>query len=283
MKTDIEKIHAQAIIVRLSVSQYNPVRTDKGATIKAALLHNADSRSLNLQKRMLPKVATEPINKLVRELRSDHYKNTLPWGDDGLRLLPTKNWDTYLDMVLGYKSRFDSLVRDFVKGYVGFRQHAMTSLGALFDPDEYPDVDAITRKFAITTNWMPLPKSDDLRIQLGKEDMEEISSSIDNQVAEMCAEATRDLHSRLAERLQRVSERLSDPDNVFRDSMIEGIKELCDMIPRLDVAGDPELEKIRLEVQQNISKCDPQQLRDDDEMRKATKQRADDILRRMGL
>jgi hypothetical protein len=283
MNTELENIYAQALIVRLSVSQYNPVRTDKGATLKAAILHNADSRSLNLQKRMLPKIATEPINKLVRELRSDHYKNTLPWGDDGLRLLPTKNWDTYLDMMLGYRSRFDSLVRDFIKGYAGFRQHAMSSLGALFDPDEYPDTDAIARRFAINTNWMPLPKSDDLRIQLGRDDMDEVSRSIDDQVATMCAEATRDLHTRLADKLQRVSERLSDPENVFRDSMIEGLKELCDMIPRLDVAGDAELEKLRVEVQQNIAKCDPQTLRDDDELRAQTKKRADDILRRMGL
>ena len=282
MKNDIA-IHGQALIVRLSISQFNPVRTDKGATIKAALFHNADKSAVNLQKRMLPKIATEPINKAARELRADHYKNTLPWGDGGMRLLPTKNWDNYIDMMLGHKSRFENRVSSFVRDYASFRQQAMKSLGALFNPDEYPDASAIASKFSISTDWLPLPKSDDLRIQLGRDDMEEVGRSIDAQVSELAAEATRDLHTRLADKLQRVSERLSDPENVFRDSMIEGLKELCDLIPRLDVTQDPELDKIRVEVQKNISQCDPQQLRDDEELRNETKKRADDILRRMGL
>ena len=57
-----------------------------------------------------------------------------------------------------------------------------------------------------------------------------------------------DLYRRMAEAVERVSERLQEDDNgkplVFRDSMISNIRDLVDVVPRLNIFGDDELARL---------------------------------------
>lgn len=276
-------IIGKALLCQLSISLFNPSRRDKTASAEVILSKNAKTGAAEVRKLLLPKEATDPLAALAREIRKDYYKMTLPWDADGVRLLPTAMWLEFSELMSTHRHRFDTLVAEFVREYQTYRQRAMVQLGLLFDSKDYPDVADVHEKFGLRVHWNPLPQSDDFRLTLGAEDLDELQRDLDDRVTSAVQLANQDLYDRLGERLRNVSERLSDPDNVFRDSMIEGLRELCKLIPGLNVTDDPRLGELCSAARETIARHDPQDLRDNDELRDLTKKSADAILAQMGI
>lgn len=280
MKQDII---GKALLVRLTISQFNPSKTDRSATTEVLVNKHAAKGSAEVRKLLLPKEATEPIAKLGREIRQDFYRMTLPWDEDGVRLLPTDNWLDFTEMMATHRNRWDNLVREFLNEYQNHRSTAMTRLGLLFDEKDYPNIHDVQDKFGLVTRWNPLPKSDDFRLTLNSEDMEELEADLEDRVQTAVLEANRDLYNRLAEKLGRISKQLGNPDALLRDSLISNVKDLCKLIPNLNVTGDQDLEAIRQQVLNDIASVDMDDIRGDDDIRDRTRSAADDILRKMGI
>ncbi len=68
-----------------------------------------------------------------------------------------------------------------------------------------------------------------------------------------------------ANAVERVSERLREDGDgkplVFRDSMIGNIRELVDVVPRLNIFGDDELARLCGQVKEKIASVEPDALR----------------------
>jgi hypothetical protein len=86
----------------------------------------------------------------------------------------------------------------------------------------------------------------------------------------------------LSKAVGNVVDRLSDPDNIFRDSLITNLRDLCVQLPKLNVAGDEELERMIFETEK-IACLSPDDLRSDDKLRKEAHSTAEDILSAMGI
>jgi hypothetical protein len=75
----------------------------------------------------------------------------------------------------------------------------------------------------------------------------------------------RDPWDRLHTMLNRMAERLTDNEDgdrkIFRDSIIDNAVELCDLLTRLNVTKDPELEKARRMLEQAVTSTDIKDLR----------------------
>ena len=65
--------------------------------------------------------------------------------------------------------------------------------------------------------------------------------------------------------MERVSERLQEDDEgkplVFRDSMIGNIRDLVDVVPRLNIFGDDGLAQLCEQVKEKIAAVEPDALR----------------------
>ena len=88
--------------------------------------------------------------------------------------------------------------------------------------------------------------------------------------------------------MERVGERLREDENgkplTFRDSMIENVRDLVDVVPRLNVFEDAELAGLCREVEDRIARVDPDVLRPsrryDPRAREQVKQDADELAAR---
>lgn len=281
MKTDI---HGKALLVQLNISSYNPTVVDKRATRQSAELNNASASELRLVKNLVPKEAIDKIAKHIRASREDHYKLTLPWSDGGMRLLPTAAWMDYTDVMTANRDIFERQVNEFCNNFSGYRDQARARLGLLFSEADFPGGSDLRSRFAFRMQWLPIPCSGDFRIALGSdEDMRDISTSVDCMVAEAAKAAGDDLAKRLTDRLLAVVDRLSDPDNIFRDSLIDGLRDLVKLVPKLNVLDDTALMEAATAVEASITVFEPQTLRDDDEARASAADAASEILRKMGI
>jgi hypothetical protein len=81
----------------LAVDQHVVARKhDKDASEEIATRHGAQSDAGRYHKILLPKAALAEIQKIVSEARQEHYFMTLPWDDNGYRVLPAA---VYMDHV----------------------------------------------------------------------------------------------------------------------------------------------------------------------------------------
>src|ERR1700758_1805880 len=81
-------LSTRAMLCSLSISMWSARKHDPEASEEIAFRHGARPDAGRYHKVLLPKEALAEIQKIVSEARQKHYFVTLPWGDDGYRVLP---------------------------------------------------------------------------------------------------------------------------------------------------------------------------------------------------
>ena len=79
-----------------------------------------------------------------------------------------------------------------------------------------------------------------------------------------------------------MAEKLDDPKAVFRDTLVENTREICSVLTRLNFTDDPNLEAMRQEVEQSLTKHHPDALRNDPDLRRDKAAEAKAIMAKMG-
>ena len=108
----------------------------------------------------------------------------------------------------------------------------------LFRIEDYPSKEAPQGRFGIRHRIVPVPDADHFMAKLASDDTERVKRDIEHQIEERLHDAVGDLYRRLGEAVERVSDRLQEDGEakplVFRDSMISNIRDLVDVVPRLN-------------------------------------------------
>ena len=166
--------------------------------------------------------------------------------------------DTLIERVVRERARF-------IEDYDDYVDQARLDLGRLFRLEDYPDTEALQGKFAIRYRIVPVPDARHFMADLAQGETERVRRDIESQVRTRLNDAQRDLYRRLGEAVERVGERLREDENgkplVFRDSLIENIRELVDVVPRLNIFADDDLAMLCREVKDKFAGIEPDALR----------------------
>ena len=280
--TTTPTLETSAMLVQLSISQWTARKRDGAATRRVARDYNASETAGNYNKALLPKdTALAAIHAKTGEIRNWYYENTLPWGLDGSRLLPANNFMAFSQQMSKYRSEWDGLVADFLAAYDQAKRNAVALLGNLYDPHDYPSADEVERKFAIDLAVFPVPTTD-FRVQVGQEALAALSADVERRVSDAQAAAMADLWQRLYDVVEKLADKLADPKGIFRDTLVQNARDLCALLPRLNMTGDAKLEGMRQSVENMLAGVSPETLRRDETVRADTADAAADIMRQMG-
>jgi hypothetical protein len=280
----------RAMLVSLSVSIWSARKHDVRISDKVAAEHGADRSMGRYAKHLIPREPLAAVNAANTALREHHNLNTLAWGDDGTRILPAANYLEYQAQQQTLDDGFGRAVRDFVASYPAYVETARSALNGLFDPQDYPAPDRINSKFAVRRHFLPVAQPDDFRVRLGDAEVARIRAEIEGHTADLVANANRDLWQRVQAVTSRLVERLSvfevDPANgsrvhPFRDSLIENVRALLEIMPRLNITGDARIEQVRQDLAERVACHEPEVLREDSALRAEVVDAASGILARM--
>lgn len=155
-------------------------------------------------------------------------------------------------------------------------------LGSMYEPGDYPEPGQIRHRFDMRTVFTPVPDAADFRVDVGDAAVEQIRKSITEAVEQRLKGATRNCWERLAEVTKAMAMALDDPQRVFRDSLVENIRELVVLLPKLNVAGDKNLD-IELDKARTFLLIEPDALRKDKKLRRVTADKAAEIYRDIEL
>jgi len=279
----IQSIHSRAMLVSLQVSTWTARKYDRKVTDEVNRNHGADKNAGRYNKRLLPGDAPSyrELMGAASESRRQHYVQTLPWSDEGWRLLPSANFLEYTEALRKARGRFDSALRAFVLDYPALATQARALLNGMWSADDYPSESSIEGRFSIVTEFSPVPASGDFRLDLPEDQLDQIRATTENRVQAATQDAMRDAWGRLFESVTHIQERLADPKGVFRDSLVENARELVDVLGRLNVSQDPELDRMRSLVRDKLTRYDAVELRENAALRTETAKSADEIIAAM--
>ncbi len=276
-------IHSRAMLVSLRLSTWTARKYDKRVTAEVNASHGASSDAGRFNKMLIPgdALSYKAIMQLAGSIRTQHYANTLAWSDEGWRLLPTANFTEYSSFVRKAQSEFNTLLEDFLTEYPALRESARVRLNGMYREEDYPTTSQIRHKFSVCLDYSPLPAKGDFRVDLPADEVQRIESECQAKVTDATHDAMQDCWRRLYDCVQHIHERMITPDAIFRDSLIHNARELCDMLTRLNVTGDANLEAMRAEIEDSLVSNDPDTLRENDSLRNDTATLAEDIMSRM--
>lgn len=293
-EADDVSIVGAAMLVALNVSSWAARRYDRKVSEEVNEERGASKDAGRYNKHLFADAAPShaAIVKAGKTARDVHYIETLPWTDDGWRILPSANFFQYSAAIRKQQDIFDEKLEEFLAEYPALVEKAKADLNGLWRAEDYPSVDEIRRKFSFEVKYRPVPAENDFRVDLPEEQLAEMKRSVRSGVAEATEAATRDLWKRLFEIVQRIYDRLS-ADKVqvdvlegrargsIRDSLVESARRITDLLTRLNVANDPALEAMRRRIVDELTVFDSSVLRDDREVRDATAAKAAQILEDM--
>jgi hypothetical protein len=95
------------------------------------------------------------------------------------------------------------------------------------------------------------------------------------------AEATQDIWDRITKIVGHMARKLSDPEGIFRNSLVENVKDLIELLPKLNFTGDPAVSDVIDEMRTLV--VDPDTLRTDSQVRSQVAKEAQQILDRLGI
>jgi len=299
MQDNSISIASSAMLVELSISAWTARKLDKKVSTQVDLDKNTKTRVGNYNKNLLAGTGfLDAIQKYASSARNWHLTQTLPWSDNGLRLLPMSNFLAYKENLATLEKNYTALVDKFVVAYPNLVSAAAFQLGDLFDREEYPDVEKVARKFKFGVNYMPVPMAGDFRIDINEEAKSEIVASCEKAYADRLNNAMKDAWDRLHKVLLRMSDRLevdmvdADEDEdrgkvikprVFKDTMLEEATELVDLLSHFNVAKDPMMEEARMDLARAIQHHDSTDLRQNMLAREAVKAKVDAILNKFSF
>jgi hypothetical protein len=271
----------RAVLAQLNISQWTARKYDRKATQDVAVNFNTTTSAGRYNKSLLPmNDYLDRVHKKTTLIRTMFYQNTSPWGIEGTYMLSAKNYLPFTSIFRKEKSEWLHLVNDFKQNYLELKDNAQRFLGGLYNETDYPSLDAIDKKFSIDLAIFPVP-SNDFRVAVGDEELDEIRKDVERRVMDAQAHAMNDLWDRLYKQVGHMVEKLSDPKAIFRDSMVENARELCALLPRLNFTDDPNLETMRQQVEATISGHHPDALRNDPDLRRDTAAEAKAIMEKM--
>lgn len=258
-------LSSRAMLAVLSIKTWSPRKLDKQVTREVAQQKGVTGdpgQAGRYTKNLIPHSdSLEAIQTIVSQARQEFYHRTLPWSQDGSRILSA---DAYLDLqaVLGkLETDFKHAVQKFVQAYPNLQALAQTELAQLYDANDYPDAGRLPEKFRWKFNVLPLPDAQDFRVDLGDDLTAQMRSSIEAEVNATVADAMQDAWKRLFERVGYVVERLDDPTAVFRDSLLTGLRDLTATMRKLNLTNDTNLEHAIRDLEDRVLTHPPDELR----------------------
>jgi hypothetical protein len=185
----------------------------------------------------------------------------------------------------GRQQYFTDKVNQFVRDYPTLQAQAKQALGDLYNPNDYPSPEEVQSKFGFRLVFSPVPESGDFRLDLPKQELDEMRAQYDSAFDTRLAEAMREPWDRLHTTISAMTEKLAkvegDPDAKTRwhDTFIGNAAEMCKMLTHLNLTGDPSLEQARRDLERAIAGIGIDDVKEDADVRSDLKSKLDTILK----
>src|SRR5579864_4460732 len=126
-------ITERAMLAAIHISIWTAVKHDRKIGREVASQHGAHESAGRYNKRLLRGAEKlEALRSLAGQIRPSFYKITLPWSDEGYRLLPAHFYFQLTTQVREFEAAFARSVDEFLEIYPSYIEQVRPELNGLF-------------------------------------------------------------------------------------------------------------------------------------------------------
>ena len=285
MKIEKTTFADEALKVRQSFTGGRKTRKHQQASSKVAADNGADASEARVNVNIIPRIWLRDVEAQVREMRTFFTANSLPWDDNGWRIIPADSYDSVMSTLDSMAIELDRLKENVVKNWDQVKQNAYLKLGDLFDENTFPTQGEFASAFQREVEVEPIPASGHFTANVLTKAQNRIAEKLEQRVALQLAAAHHDLWMRLSKAVSHACERLSaysvDGDgrvsNKLYDSVITNLSDLVPVARSLNIADDAQLNKVVNDIERHLVKHPVGVLKNDDGLRKIVAKHASRI------
>ena len=193
---------------------------------------------------------------------------SLPYPESGIRLIRQDDISAFTVQMTSLKVELDEAVIQLDGRYDELRIAARRRLGSLFNAGDYPAT--LRGWFDVSYDFPSVEPPEYLR-QLSPQLYQQEAARVAARFDEAVQLAEQAFTEELSKLVSHLTERLSGTDDgkpkVFRDSVVENLREFFDRFRHLNIRSDEQLDDLVVQAQRVIRGVEPQQLRDNQAVR----------------
>ena len=237
---------------------------------QAAESFGAEKDFLSAGKKLLD--TSHPAFKAVTSVRSRiiaFWKGiSLPYPEPGIRLIRQDDLQPFAVQMTTLKEELVLAVEQLEANYAELKAAARRRLGTLFNAADYPA--SLHGWFDVTYDFPSVEPPDYLR-QLSPQLYEQEAQRVAARFDEAVQLAEQAFTEELSKLVSHLTERLSGSDDgkpkIFRDSVIENLREFFGRFRHLNIRSSEQLDELVGQAQRVVQGIEPQQLRDNGDLR----------------
>jgi hypothetical protein len=235
-------LNNRAVLVHVTISQWRGRYVDDNVANEVAAKYGVQDTYDSYVKNLLPPAAFQAIRRNARDIRDFISKNTLPWQDNGIRVLPSKSYLKFMTQLSSLRDDFDRSVQLFVDNYPRWVEHAKQSKKGLFDETQYPSQQGLKNHFGVELNITPFPEVEDFRIDsVSENDMEALREQARASVGSAMDKASQALITRIRDRVQLLHQALKTPSRSVFETTVTAVPDMANLANDLNINDDPEV------------------------------------------
>ena len=278
----MDNLSERAMLVSLELSSWSGRCVDKAISESVILDHSAEKDSGRFYKRLIAKDKLKEIGSIHSEARKVFKEMTLAWDDRKYRLLSSDLFVELSNKLNDLKAEHDAAVSTFIINYEDYITESRQALNGMFDINDYPRTDELGDKFDFKFTFEPLAAPGDFRCSIDDNIKEKIKADIQKRTEEKYTVAIKRLWKRVQRVVAKFNEKLADQNGKFKNSLVENISDLLELLPALNIMDDPALTSMAKQIQSQLCSLDPDTLRQDPEVRRKAVIRSQNILETIG-
>lgn len=277
------KLSQKAVLMRLSLGKPGDEKTDRDFTQEVQEENQLGKDAGKWKKNLYPKEALAPIASLDSKISAYFRSVTVPF-DRGIGILPAALIVEFGDRMRQFKGEREALIEShFIANYQKWVDWARTALNGTFDEALYPGPDQTRKEFKLSVDPVPVPESAHFETTvaslLGLDTL-----SVDARVKSATEEGQRVVLQRILVPVKHMVDTLAkeasgDKPRIYA-TLTGNIKAICDIAPKLNLMGDPALDKLVSEVRE-LCDYDVDDLRKDAKTRDSARTEAEAVLRKL--
>jgi len=276
----ITTLAEKAMLVRLKRSMWQPYAYDEAAT------RSAGGRTLGRFNKKLCASAGElaAVNAAYTDLYRYVIDNTVPWLDDGVRMLSSSH---YFDFSSGVRHRValcDNEVNKLVAAWPDIIQKdkerfdlaaLQSNKPSMFNATDYPT--DIAACFDVQMSFYPVPDVGDFRVEISDDDKQSMVDAIKSAEVNVTKYMLGELLGPVSKFVEKLSVPIGEEGAIFRNSLIENVLDVANRIPALNITNDETVTKIAGQIKDVmlIHLRNPDVLRESPVVRTAVKDKMD--------
>lgn len=217
------------------------------------------------------------VHSKLNEAYLWHRNVTMPFLDNGMRMLNVEKLDEYMQKMASFKSDIQRLLLDLKPEWDNEIAKDMQRLGGLANPKDYPDFNEVEYRYKIDVKVLPVPEAGDFRFNVDKE----ITEELDRMKQQARIEGRQEVYGRVENVVSAAMSNCSKDKPRIHETLLTNMADLADIMKYLNIHDDAEMSVVACKLKELAESATTFNLRNDEVVRKNLARDCEDFLNKL--